>query len=135
MIEVRDTFLHFIADNLSAPVHYMVYDPSDMSGSNYKANAVNIEYHNESPKVGIGQFVVCLDVIYDSELTALPVMKELFKLLTASGMAPLYDYSGDAPVSQGCNIYWDVRKIQFKRLQTDNFFRRSCTLSLYTHIS
>jgi hypothetical protein len=131
--QTRDTFLHFLSDNLassSIPVHNVRRDTQKPDSSLYKQNAVNIKFLNVTPEVHIGTTLVEICVIHVDELTALTWVKAVFDLLGAAYYTAKLDYSNPAnPVSVGTNIYWD-RNINFGPVYNDSYFDYRCNLTL-----
>jgi hypothetical protein len=131
MRSVRDTFLHFLADNLpGVTVRYVRKDPNDPSADNLAVNALNVQFLNvELGHIDTHQTV--LDLIYDTDEAALEAMQSAWEILKAGAYTPLLDYTvPSSPVAVGKLVFWDRNKVQFRKLYDDNHCRYSCTLPL-----
>ena len=129
----RDTFLHFIADNLGGgiSVHAKRCDPNDPAADQLQVNAVNIYFLDiELDQIAVETAVI--DVINNDENTAVDWVTALWTILHAAYFTPLLDYTVPAsPVPAGGNVIWDRKKIRFKRIsKDDNYCHLSCVLPL-----
>lgn len=134
----RDTFLHFLADNLpiTIPVHPVRRDASNPSGDLLQTNAVNVTYVSVDPSVQISIQRVVVDVLNDDENTCSDWLDTVFALLSSAYYTPLLDYTNPtSPVPTGQNVYWDsgTGKIAFKRIPSEEYVHYSCTLALKFH--
>lgn len=133
MRQCRDTFLHFLADNLGAiPVHNVRRDLSNPGADRYQMNSVNVKFLDVSPSVHIAETLVEIAVINDDELTALAWLKSVFDLLSSAYETPKMDYTVPAsPVATGTMIYWDTNlKFRYIANSNDFYFDYRCMLSL-----
>ena len=129
MREARDSFLHFLADNLTGiEIHPRRFDPNDPSLTFLKEDAINVEFLGLSLGDVASQQVV-LDIIHTDELTAVDWMQTVWSLFKAAFYTPLLDYSSGSPVSTGKLLYWG-RSVSFRRVYEDNYCRYSCTMNL-----
>lgn len=135
MRNARDTFTHFLADNLVGPtVRQVRRDPNDPSADLLKVNAVNLSFLDVRyrPFVSLQQCVI--DVIADDENTAVDWVNLVIELLNEAYYTPLLDYSNpSSPVSAGSNLMWDWGAVNFIRVQNPNYTHYSCTLPLKFH--
>jgi hypothetical protein len=127
MRSVRDTFLHFLADNLpGVTVRYLRRDLNDPSADNLAVNALNVQFLN----VELGH-IDTHQTVLDTDEAALAAMQSAWEILKAGAYTPLLDYTVPAtPVVVGKNVFWDRNKVQFRRLYDDNHCRYTCTLPL-----
>lgn len=135
MVQVRDTFLHFLADNLTGiEVHPVRKDPNDPSAELLKLNAVNVEFLGFDLAVDVSGQQVVIDVVNDDERTAVTWVSSLFTLLSAAYYTPKLDYNTpSSPVPTGTNIMWDRKKVRFRKVGNDNYSHFSCVLDLKFH--
>lgn len=129
--DVRDTFLRFLHDNLTdIPVVAIREDPNDPSASVLKPNAVNIQFLRLSADTVATQ-QVAIDIIHDTENTAVDWMESVWTLLRSAFYTPLYNYSTpSAPVAQHTNVMWDRTSVKFRPVVSTNFVRYTCVLPL-----
>jgi hypothetical protein len=139
MRAARDTFLHYLADNLpSLTFHNLRVDKTDPKLNEIMLNAVNVTFHN-SDLVGpsdLSNTLVTVDVINDSELAAVDQVEQISQLLFTAAYAPLMDYTNpSAPVQIGSErLFWALT-MRFKPVHADNFFHLSALLHLFVHFS
>jgi hypothetical protein len=130
----RDTFLHFLADNLTGlQVHALRRSTSDNAAGTIQTNAINVAFLKDTPNVRTAQTVVSIDIVYDDELTAVDAMAQVFRLLTAAYYTPKYDYSSGSPVAIGTNVMWNPRQVSFRSIYSDFYFHNTCLLTLEHH--
>ena len=135
MIRVRDSFLHFLNDNLppGMTLHPLRRDPNNRAADALAMNAVNVSFLNLSAgnDTALAAQQVVLDVISDDENTAVDWVGAMFDLLRSAFYAPLYDYSNpDSPVATGTNMMWDRRRVTFKQVTSEAYSHYSCLLSV-----
>jgi hypothetical protein len=134
MRNCRDSFLHYIADNLpSFTVHNIRVDKSDPKLNQIMLNAINITFHNTDimgPSM-LSQCLVTVDVINDYELTALDEAEQVANLLFKNATSSLMDFTDPtAPVIvPGGQIFWNLA-MPFKTVHSDNFYHMSALLNL-----
>ncbi len=131
MQEVRDTFLHLLADNLpDIPIHPIRLDPRNPSLNIMADNSINVEFLNLS--FGhVGKQQVCLDVVHDTEETAIAWMSSLWTLLGSAFYTRLLSYTNpDNPADLGSNVMWDMDSIKFVKVQSDSYTHFACTMLL-----
>jgi len=135
MRSLRDTFLHFLADNLTdVPVHNIRRDKNDPGAGTPQNNAVNVEFLDTQPSTQIGRCVVCIDIINDNELDAVDWAESVFNVLGAAFMTPQLDYTDPAnPVRTGTNLYWSREGVKFIPIPSDFYYRLSARLTVYFH--
>ncbi len=84
MIYARQTFLHYLADNLpSIPINANRVDKTNPKANMIRVNALNVAFHN-SDFAGPGQLsetIVTLDVVNDFELVAIDWAEQISGLL------------------------------------------------------
>jgi len=133
----RDTFLHYLADNLPAlTIHNIRFDKSDPKLNQIMLNAVNVTFHNSDifgPST-LSQQLVTVDVINDFELDAVDQAEQVSGLLFTAGYSPLLDYTiPTAPVQISSErIFWQMA-MNFKQVQSENFFHMSALMHLFVH--
>lgn len=136
MRQTLDTFLHLLADNLSGiPVRALRRDPSDPNAGLIQTNAVNVKVVNTSYDWHIGVLQVSLDVVNDSELTALDWTQQVWNLLKSAFFTPQYDYSpvdsGGQPQPTGNNIFWNT-SAKFRPVHNEYYSHFTCVLNLHS---
>lgn len=133
MRQTRDTFLHFLSDNLassSITVNNVRLDINQPGVEKYMTNAVNVKFLDINPLNIIGDTVVEISVINDTELTALTWLKKVTDILTSAYFTPKLDYTNPAsPVAVGTNIYWDF-SLRFRPIYNEFYCDYRCNLSL-----
>lgn len=129
--DCRDTFLHFLYDNLAGiAVVAIREDPNDPSASVLKPNAINVQFLKLSADTVATQ-QVSIDIIHDTENTAVDWMESVWTLLRSAFYTPLYNYSTpSAPVAKHTNIMWDRDSVKFIPVMSENFVRYKCVLPL-----
>ncbi len=135
MVRCRDSFLHFISDNLpdGAVLHAIRRDPNVRDADTLATNAVNVSFYNLSAGAGTAlcSQQAVIDVINDDENTAVDWVGALVDVLRASFYTPLQDYADSAnTVSTGTNITWDRKRVTFKHIAASTYSHFSCLLSL-----
>jgi hypothetical protein len=134
-----DSFLHLLADNLiDITWHPIRVDKNHPENEILQMNAVNVSFVISDFRVQVSQVYTSIDVVNDSELTAIDQATEIATLLQASGVSPLMDYSGvtatppTLPVRVGSkNIFWNPNALRFRPIGTnDAYYRSNCTLVL-----
>lgn len=133
MRQVRDSFLHFLADNLTGvPIHAVRRDLTNPSSDKLQGNALNVQFLNSTFGVSQSSQTVALDILNDNELTVVDWTEQLWRLLKASFYTPLLDYTDPQnPVPTGTNIMWDRNGVRFNPLWDDYYYRYACYLSLH----
>jgi hypothetical protein len=131
---VRDTFLHFLADNLPVEtVHPIRFDKTRPHQNIPQLKKLNVAFHDAdySSRSPASQFVT-LDILHDDELYALDLEESVVGLLTLGGQASLLDYSTQ-PAVQVANrlVFWNTDSIQFRTVASTDYFHRSAFLELY----
>jgi hypothetical protein len=137
MTPIRDTFLHYLADNLpSLTIHPLRADPNDPTAGIFAMNAVNIRFANANFGVSICTQHVNIDICYDSELDAVNAMNSVWTVLGAAFSCPLLDYTDPAhPVQLNTNnIYWDALGVKFRSVRSDFYSHYTCSLKLLAHL-
>lgn len=130
---VRDSFLHFLYDNLSPgiTVHPIRRDPDAVGKDTYEIDAVNVSFRNQDFETHTTTQQIIIDVIYSDELEAEDTVKAVWDLLSARFFTPLYDYTNPShPVAQGTNIFWKPRAVKFKLIVNDFYIQFQCNLSV-----
>jgi len=132
MRAVRDTFLHFLADNLTGVTVHPVRREIDRPDSDrLQMNAVNVQFLNIEPRVHVASQMVSIDVINDNELTALDWVSKVWEILNKAFYTPKYDYTVPAsPVATGDNIMWEPDGVGFRKVTNDYYAHFSCFLEL-----
>lgn len=128
--DIRDSFLHFLADNLTGiTVHPLRFDKNDPGADGFQTNALNVQFLSTSLRHVATQQVV-LDVIQDDENTAVDWLDSMWTLLSSAFYTELYSYSTGSPVDQHRHIMWDAESVRFTRISNDNYVHYSCILPL-----
>ena len=133
MINVRDSFLHFLSDNLTtttvngATVNILVHntrrDINVVGSDSNQIDAINVKFLNADFAMEVSTLTASIDVIYSDELQCAAVTEALFTLLRQAAYTPKLDYSDlDNPVDVGYTVFWEPA-IKFKPIQN----------MLYTH--
>lgn len=137
MRATRDSFLHFLSDNLvpqGIPVYNLRRQPDNVQTDLTKSNGVNVEFFDTFPTLAESETMVEISVINDDELTCVDWVSKVFKLLSSAYLTPKYDYTVPAsPVSLGTNIYWNI-VLQFRRIYSDSFADYRVVISLKHHV-
>ena len=131
----RDSFLHFINDNLPDGVicHPLRRDPLNRTADALAMNAVNVSFLNVAGGNGTAFCTqqAVIDVINDDENAAVDLVDTLFALLTATFYAPLSDYTvPTAPVATGKFLMWNRRRVTFKKVASEAYCHYTCLLLL-----
>lgn len=123
MRATRDTFLHFLSDNLpSLTVHPIRKDSNRPDGAKLADNAVNVQFLTIRPRVHIAEQLVSIDVIHEEELTAVDMAESVYELLSSAYYTPKYDYTNpSAPLLTGQNIMWSKDEVNFIPIDNDPF--------------
>jgi hypothetical protein len=135
---IRDTFLHFIADNLSSGMtfQYIHRDPDDPDSELLKMNAVNISYQGLSLSFDTDKQFVVIDVVSDYEETAVTWIHSIVSLLRSAYYTPILDYTNpSSPTPVWGNVMWPKAPIIFRRINSDNYSHYTCELTLEFQIS
>src|SRR5688572_11161354 len=108
MRATRDTFLHFLSDNLTGlTVRNVRKATNNPSLAKLADNAVNVQFLTPRPHPHIASQLVSIDVIHEDELTAVDMTQQVYELLSSAYYTPKYDYTDpDNPVLTGQNIMW-----------------------------
>lgn len=107
-IQVRDTFTHFLADNLTGiNVHQCRRDINNPNQDDLEMNTVNLSFINTDFDRHINVQHVVIDIIHDDERTAFDWTQQVWTLLSKAFMTPVFDYTNpSSPVQQNSNIFW-----------------------------
>jgi hypothetical protein len=132
MRQARDTFLHFLADNLpTLTIHNLRHDPNFPSASQLQMEGLNIQFLNDSPRVDVSGLTVTIDATYANELDAVDAMTTVWKLLQLTGYTRLTDYSDpNNLIVHNTNLVWDTTQVRFRPVFSDTYTRFSCLLAL-----
>lgn len=132
----RDTFLHFLADNLTdLSIWNVRVDPTNANASKLQENSINVKFMRDCMGVDVAQLFVSIDAIYSDELTAIDAVQRVRTLLQAAGYTPKLDYTDPAnPVPLGTMLCWDVTSINFMQVHSDLYFHHSCLLMVTHHL-
>jgi len=132
---LRDSFLHFVADNLpAASVHPLRFDSARPQYNSLQIGRINIAFHDAtySTMYPTCQFAT-LDILHTAELDALDLEESLVALLQLGGSTELTDYSGSTPVQVSNSlIYWNPLQIKFRTVASVDYFHRSAVIELWT---
>lgn len=134
MRAVRDTWLHYLADNLTGITVHPVRRSSTEAGlDTLQANAVNVQFLKDDLAITGTRTTVSIDVLNSDENDCLDVTQQVWHLLNVTGSIPKLDYSNPAaPTALGTNIGWDSTKVSFRHVYADFYCHYSCLLVL-TH--
>ena len=129
----RDSFLHFLADNLpSLSIHPIRRDPDDPATGTLQVEAINVGFGRLDLGITVSSIFAKIDVISTSELTATDMMQQVWLLLAAKFYTPLLDYTDPQnPVQMGTMLMW--KRCRFVPVDNDAYFQFSCTLPLQFH--
>jgi hypothetical protein len=132
--DVRATFLHLIADNLTGiTVHPVRQDSNDPASSVMQVEAVNVEFMNVNTAV-VGSQSVSIDVISADESNCIAWIDALWTILSAAFFTPLLSYQNPtAPTPLGTNVMWDRDRVRFVKVAADTYSHYSCVLPLRFH--
>lgn len=134
MRQVRDSFLHLLADNLPAYTIWNIRrDVNNPEQERVHEEAVNVQFIDDNPSVHIGNMVVALDVVSADELTAVDMMQAVWTLLSSSAYTPLLDYSTTPATPQGSNLFWNQNNIRFRPVWDQLYCRFTSTVTLRVH--
>jgi hypothetical protein len=131
----RDTFLHFLSDNLTGlTIHPIRKDPDNPSLSTMQMGAVNVGFGSVDPGILLSTVFVKIDILAETELDAVDSMQQVWALLSSAFYTPLLDYTDPSnPVVTGTMLMW--KQVRFVPVPTDAYFQFSCTLSVRFHNS
>ena len=129
--DVRDSFAHFLYDNLTdIPVHFLRKDSSDSAAVNLKKNAVNVEYDYISLDT-VAKLTAYIDILQEDDNTAVDWLEAVWNLLSSAFMIPIYDYTNtSSPVLVGANVMWDHNSVKFRKVNLQGYTQYSCSLPL-----
>ncbi len=137
MRQIRDTFIHFVADNIaqyittSTPTVNGVWRSSaEPNRDTLNTAAINISFLDGTYSTATVTQVCAIDVIHTDELTAVDWTDALWQLLSATCYTPQLDYSGVSPVPTGKNVVWPIAGVRFKPIVDKYYFRQNCRLLL-----
>lgn len=136
MRTIRDSFLYFLANNLTGlTIHPVRTDPNSPESAVPAMNAINVHFLNANMGTDVSVQHVAIDVIYDSENDAVDAMTSVWQVLSASFTCPLLDYTDPAaPVRIDTNnIIWDRYSVKFRSLRSDFYCHYTCSLRLVAH--
>jgi hypothetical protein len=133
MIDVRDSFLHFLADNLQTVtvnniivpiiVHNVRRDLNVPASDQLSLDAINVKFLNTDYGMNVSSQTVSIDLCYNDELQAASVQTALFNLLRQAAYTPKLDYTNPTdPAVIGYQVFWEPG-IKFKPIHN----------MLYTH--
>lgn len=127
---VRDTFLHFLSDNLTGViVHPRRIDEYDPAGDDFAENAVNVEYVGISLGFISSEQEVALDVIYTNERDAVDVVHQVWTLLSSAFYTPVKDYTvSSTPTTLDKHLVWS--SVRFKKVYSGEYTHFVCLMSL-----
>ena len=135
MRHARDTFLHYLADNLTGlTVNNVRFDSTRPSHNQLMQNSINIEFINDRLNVSSQNALqLSLDAIYDDELKALDAVRQLWALLAKTEITPLlsYDSSLTSPTKLGPMLRWSSKAVKFNKLVSDLAFRYNSHIILF----
>lgn len=133
MRSTRDTFLHFLSDNLAGyTIHPIRRDADNPDGEVNQMNAINVKFLNSDFSWQIGKQLVVLTICNENELAALDMAQAVFNLLKLRFYTPKFDYSSGSPVATGDCIYWE-QTISFRTIHSPLYFQFVCNLTLQHH--
>lgn len=135
MRSARDTFLHYLSDNLSGLVVNPVRrDSKNPNLSKPKIGAINVNFFNDLLSPHICRLQVSIDALYADEFDAIDAAQRVVKLLQSSAYTPKLDYTDpETPVPTGTNLYWNPYTITFRQVSSDLYFHYCCTLTISHH--
>lgn len=132
MRQVRDTFIHFLADNLAGQtVHAVRFDRDNRDSQMHQIGAINVAFLD--PKVNIRQESrqgVAIDLLELNENDALDKAELIARLLQSTAYIPKMDYSDpSAPVSTGTCVSWDG-EVSFSSVGSERYFHLTTLVTL-----
>src|SRR6185437_1838991 len=132
MRNTRDTFLHFLSDNLvGIPVRGVWRSPNVPDGDLIQNNSVNVTFLDGTFSTHVSKQLCMIDVVNSDELTAIDWTDTLWALLSLRCFTPQLDNTiPSAPVPTGSNVMWPMSNIRFTPIKDDYYFRYSCRLAL-----
>jgi len=135
MRAARDSFLRFLADSLTGiTVHNLRRDPNVRDSENIKANAVNVQFIGDDLSVHVRDLTVAIDVVHESELSAISMTEQVWSILSPAGYISLSDYTTPtSPQATGYKLFWNPEEVRFSRVYSDMTFRYTCLLTLSYH--
>ncbi len=132
LVNARDTFLRFLADNLSGiEIHPLRKSTTEVGTDTFKANALNVEFLGvyATYKSTATQDVI-LTVIHEDENTAAGWIQSIYNLLSSAFYAPMMDYTVPAsPVAAKGNVSWES-SLTFRPIYNKSVARYECALGL-----
>jgi hypothetical protein len=129
---VEDTFLHFLADNLTGTVvHPIRLDVNDPASGTFQMNCINVQFLNVELGADISNQQVVLDVMFDNEKDCRDAIQKTWNLLKTEYLTPITDYSDlSNPTLVGMNMIWQPKRITFKKIISDAYCHYSCVIPL-----
>jgi len=136
VINTRDTFLHFLADNLAGiTIHPIRFEKDVPDTSTLQVNAVNVNFLHPRLDVHVSSQLVSIDILHESELTAVDWAEQLARLMQKAAKTPKLNYTVPlSPVATGTDIYWDT-EVRFRPVVADYYFHLSATVLLHHRFS
>lgn len=136
MQEVRDTFLHYLADNLPGlNVHPIRQDVNFPDSAFPELDAVNVTFRSLGGDGSIGKQAVVIDLVYQDERQLVAAYVLVRDVLRGSFYTPAFSYAVPAsPVALGFNIAWG-RNISFTQVAFDGHscrYSAQFSLTFYT---
>lgn len=133
MRALRDTWLHYLADNLpGTKVHPIRRSATNEGLDTPQANAVNVQFLKDDLAITGTKTTASIDVLNDNENDCLDMVQHVWHLLNVTGSIPKLDYSSGSPLLLGTNISWDPTKVRFRYVYSAFYYHYSCLLAL-TH--
>lgn len=135
----RETFLHYLADNLSGlTVHNLRVDKNNPKLNEIMINAINVAFHNSdfAGPSELSQTLVTVDLVFEREIDAIAAGERVSRLLFTAAYAPLMDYTvPSVPVQVGKErMFWSLA-MKFKPVHSENFYHMSALLHLNVHFA
>jgi hypothetical protein len=137
MRNIRDTFIHFLGDNLAGlTVHNIRNVKDDPSKSLNQIGAVNVHFLNSNYDIIESEQHVTIAILHENELTAQDMEEQVVRLLQQGAYTPLLDYSTNPNGSPVGNftLRWSTR-VNFRPISAEHYYHTECTLLLTTHFS
>jgi hypothetical protein len=129
---VHDTFLHFLADNLTGiKVRELMFDKDDMTSRIIQTNALNVEFTNFTTTVE-HTLTVVFDLAHNDTLTARDWEEQIVNLLHATAMTEVMDYRTDPAnpkVVPQQRISWPA-KLSFRPIVADTYYHSTATFRI-----
>lgn len=140
MLTAKDSFAMFLSQQLALegiPMQWLLHDPSDPALSRLKINAVNLYFMAEYSEGPIDILQASIEIIHQTERTALIWQDLLTTLFRKSGIIKNKKYSVDPgnPTDEPGNVYWNVRDLRWTTVSETDYVHYNCTFNLHHYFA